>query len=143
MKKESQLKPVKTPKIYKKNLPNWEYSGSLYFITFSTKEGILLEDIAKDIVVKTLHYHVGKKYILFAFVVMNTHVHLIIEPLENSSDSYFSLGQILHSIKSYSANQINKNLQRNGVIWLDERYDRVIRNDDELFEEMSYIINNR
>jgi putative transposase len=123
MEKESQLKPVKTSMISKRNLPHWEYPGSLYFITFKTKDGIFLDDIAKDIIIKTLHYRAGKKYILFAYVVMSTHVHLIIEPLKNSLDSYFSLGQILHSIKSYSANQITKNMAKNGVIWLDERYD--------------------
>ena len=142
MKNESQLKPIKTPKISRRNLPHWEYPGSCYFITFRTKDGVFLDDISKDIVIKTLLFHAGKKYSLFACVVMSTHVHLILEPLKNSPDSYFSLGQIVHSIKSYSANEIAKHLKKNDFIWLDERYDRVIRNDDELFEEMSYIVNN-
>jgi len=48
----------------------------------------------------------------------------------------------MHSIKSYSANRIQRTSDKIGNIWLEEKYDRIIRNDDEMFEEISYIINN-
>jgi putative transposase len=140
--KESNLKPLKTSGITTRNLPHWEYPGSCYFVTFKTADGFVLDDISKDITLDTILFHATKKYTLYASIIMSTHVHLVMEPMKNSGDSYFSLAQIMHSIKSYSANKIKMVTGKSGSIWLDERYDRVIRNDDELFEEMSYIINN-
>ncbi|MBI2850011.1 MAG: hypothetical protein HYX80_03095 [Chloroflexi bacterium] len=49
----------------------------------------------------------------------------------------------MHSIKSYSANRIQKVLHhKEGSVWLDESYDRVVRDDKEYVEKMNYIINN-
>jgi len=79
---------------------------------------------------------------------MPDHVHLILQPLEKTKNSFCSLSEILHSIKSYSANQINKIHKTTGKIpvpprvWLDENYDRIIRNNKEFQEKMNYIINN-
>lgn len=57
-------------------------------------------------------------------------------------DRYYSLAQIAHSIKSYSAHTIQKVLNSTGNIWQDENYDRVIRDEEEYLEKMNYIINN-
>ena len=79
---------------------------------------------------------------------MPDHVHLILQPLEKTNNSFYSLAEILHSIKSYSANQINKMLKNTGKmpvppkVWLDENYDRIIRDNNEFQEKMNYIINN-
>ena len=83
-----------------------------------------------------------KKYQLYACVVMPDHVHLIIQPLKKAEGAVYSIAEILHSIKSYSANQINKLLGRRGSVWLDENFDRIIRDEDEFLEKMSYIVNN-
>ena len=132
----------KIMKVSKRYLPHWEYPGSTYFITFSVIQGYELDGIGKEITFNAIKYHAGKKYVLLACIVMSTHVHIIISPLEGSEGTFFSISEIMHSIKSYSANKIQKTCQKNGNIWLEERYDRIIRNDNELFEEMSYIINN-
>jgi len=48
----------------------------------------------------------------------------------------------MHSIKSFTAHEINKMLNRNGKVWQNESYDRVIRNEDEFLEILNYIANN-
>ena len=64
-------------------------------------------------------------------------------PLEMPvTPEYYSLPQITHSIKSYSANRIQKLLNIKGSIWQDENYDRIIRDENEYLEKMKYIINN-
>ncbi len=73
---------------------------------------------------------------------METHVHSILQPMEESRGAFYSIAQILHSIKSYSANRIQRLLKRRGNIWLDENYDRIIRDDDECLEKLNYIVNN-
>ena len=73
---------------------------------------------------------------------METHVHFVLQPLEESKGKYYSLAQIMHSIKSYSSHKINKLLNRNDKIWLDENYDRIVRDEEDYLEKMKYIIYN-
>jgi hypothetical protein len=54
----------------------------------------------------------GEKYKLFSWTVMPNHVHLLLQPLEN-----FTLAEIMHSIKSYTAHKANKILNRKGRFW--------------------------
>ena len=162
MEVSDRLKPTIDFKLYKRNLPHYEQPGSLYFITFKTMEGIILNDGVKDVVLSSILFHDDKKYRLEACVVMDTHVHCIIKPLVATvvaqalpptivaqasspvSDRinkpvtpYYSIAQITHSIKSYSAKKILKLLNRKGNIWQDENYDRIIRAYEE-FEEKIY-----
>jgi hypothetical protein len=39
-------------------------------------------------------------------------------------------------------NQISKSLRRRGTVWLDENFDRIIRDEEEFLEKMGYIVNN-
>jgi hypothetical protein len=48
----------------------------------------------------------------------------------------------MHSIKSYSANRIQRLLNIQGSVWQDENYDRIIRDEEEYLEKMNYIVNN-
>jgi REP element-mobilizing transposase RayT len=142
MEQGSRLKPVKEFRVSRKNLPHWEDPGNAYFITFNTTAGYELSNTAKDITFKAIKYHSDKKYKLCACVVMKTHVHLLLLPLEESKGSFYSLAQIMRSIKSYSANRIQRELNRQGSVWLDENYDRIVRDDDAYLDMMNYIVFN-
>jgi hypothetical protein len=124
----SNLKPINAFKTSRKGMPHYELPESIYFVTFSTANRIKLPDAAKDIVLAAFQFHNGKKYDLYSCVVMQEHVHSIFKPLiinnhtqawrpvpPDESDptekpeaptDYFSLAQITHSLKSYSANRI-------------------------------------
>jgi hypothetical protein len=52
------------------------------------------------------------------------------------------LPKIMHSIKSFTAHEINKMLNRKGMVWQDENYDRFLRSEHELSEKIVYIANN-
>jgi REP element-mobilizing transposase RayT len=65
-----------------------------------------------------------------------------VPPESLGSPEYYSLSQITHSIKSYSANRIQKLLNIKGSIWQDENYDRIVRNENEYVEKVNYIVNN-
>jgi putative DNA methylase len=73
---------------------------------------------------------------------MPDHVHALIEPLETSSGEYFDLSQVLHSIKSYTAHEINTLLKRTGPLWEEESWDRIIRDENDYREKWEYILNN-
>lgn len=133
---------MKEFRIYKRNLPHYEQPGSVYFITFRTVKGFTLSDLAKDITLTSIQFHTDKKYILHACVIMETHVHIILHPQEKSRGTFYSIAQIMHAIKSYSAIRIQRMLNSKGSIWLDENYDRIIRDKDEYQEKMNYITYN-
>jgi len=54
-------------------------------------------------------------------------------------DSQSPLSAIMHSLKSYTANQINKHLGRKGQLWQHESYDHWVRDEDELMRIAEYI----
>jgi len=93
-------------------------------------------------VLDTLRFHADRKYTLYACAVMDTHVHLVLQPLEESPGAIHSLAGITHSIKSYSANRIQKLYGKQGRVWLDENYDCVFRDDKEYLETLSYVVTN-
>ena len=68
------------------------------------------------------------------FVVMPNHVHAIITPYIGHE-----LEHILHSIKSFTANKINKLLNRSGTLWMEESYDHIVRDGEELLRIQHYI----
>jgi hypothetical protein len=53
-----------------------------------------------------------------------------------------SMAEILGSIKSASAHQINKVLRRRGKVWQTESFDRVLRSGEDVNEKASYILQN-
>jgi REP element-mobilizing transposase RayT len=48
----------------------------------------------------------------------------------------------MHSIKSYTAHEANKILNRKGRFWSKEYFDRFIRNQEHFNKTVSYIENN-
>jgi len=142
------FQPVKELRIYRRNLPHWKQPGSYYFITFRTNPDVILPNKARNIVLDCVKFHNSKKYNLYACVVMPDYIHLIIQPLEKGRDSFHGLAEIMHSIKSYSAKEILKFLKNTGImplapiIWRDESFDRIIRDEKEYLEKMNYVVNN-
>ena len=95
------------------------------------------DDRVAQIVKDTLFYYDGKKYKIIAWCIMPNHVHILIEVFNG-----FSLSEIVHCWKSYSANQINKLLNRTGQVWMMEYFDRYIRDYEHFDKVVNYIHNN-
>jgi len=77
------------------------------------------------------------KYLLSAWVVMPNHVHLVTTPLPGKR-----LASIMQSLKSFTANEANKVLAREGTFWMPDYYDRYIRNQRHLVAAIDYVENN-
>jgi REP element-mobilizing transposase RayT len=82
------------------------------------------------------HFH-GQKYLLHAWVVMPNHVHVLLTPAKENP-----MPSIIHSWKSFTANQANKILGRQGSFWQREYFDRKIRNEKHFENAIVYIHNN-
>jgi len=123
---------------YRRRLPHWRLRGATYFVTWRLKSGLSeLTSAERDIVAAALHHFDGQRYRLRAYVVMNDHVHVLVEPKEG-----FELTNILHSWKSFTANQLQRKCGRHGAVWQDESFDRIVRDEDEFWEKRTYIYNN-
>ena len=127
---------------YKKQLSQLEIKGGIYFITFNTYERLELNHEAQKIVLDACLYFHEKRYYLYIFVIMSDHVHLLIKPYAKSTDEYWSIGSILHSIKSYSSKQIPKVMKHIGKVWQDGRYDILIKNRQQFLNTWEYIRQN-
>jgi len=126
----------------RRNLPHLQEPGRAYSLTFRTRHGELPE-AARRIALDACLFWNGRKCTVHACVVMADHVHMLVTPLPlGSAERCHSLSEILHSIKSYSAKRINELLGREGALWLDESYDRIVRDQDEFLEKWNYIRNN-
>ena len=79
----------------------------------------------------------GVKYKLYAWVLMPNHVHLLL--IQRNG---YTLAQVVHSCKSYSASMANKILHRSGRFWFPEPFDRYIRNQRHFENTFAYIENN-
>ena len=126
-------------KITHRNLPHWQYPGAMLFVTFNTLNRLQLSEKAKDEVLSSLKYWDSSKIKLFTAVVMPDHVHMLFKLLQDGDGNSEDLSKIMHSIKSFSANQINKVMQRSGVVWQNESYDHVIRDERDFHNTLSYI----
>ena len=81
-----------------------------------------------------LKHFKGDLYRLHAWVVMPNHVHVLVTPLNGHS-----LSGIVHSWKSYTANQANKVLERSGTFWYRDYFDRFMRDEDHFAATVDYI----
>lgn len=89
-----------------------------------------------DLVQENLWHHDGVKYRLLAWVIMPNHVHILVEIWS------VPLGEILKSLKSYTAKAANKILNRSGTLWEDDYFDRYVRDDEHYRRVVRYIENN-
>lgn len=135
------------PIYHKRRLPHFERPWGKYMLTWSTRDHRQLSPQARDCVASAFRYFNRIRYNLFAVVVMPDHVHALLEPLPESWDdegnaTFHSLGGITHSIKSFTANEINKLEKSTDPVWEKESYDRLIRSESDLQEKFTYIVTN-
>jgi non-canonical purine NTP pyrophosphatase (RdgB/HAM1 family) len=123
-------------------LPHWDVPGGTYFLTFRAEPGIVFsEQERKTILDACLHGH-PNRYTLHTACVMPDHVHLLLRT-ERQPDGRYPQGfEIVHSIKSFTANRLNKARERNGAVWQREYFDRLIRTAAEGDETDRYIQQN-
>jgi REP element-mobilizing transposase RayT len=95
-----------------------------------------------DIVKQALLYYNGNKYELYAFCIMPNHVHAVMKPLLKGIETYYTISEIMHGIKSYTSHKINKLSKTSGKVWQAESFDHVVRDETELREILNYVINN-
>ncbi|MCK9212316.1 MAG: transposase, partial [Ignavibacteriaceae bacterium] len=95
------------------------------------------ERIAK-ICQSTIHYYDENQYKIICYCIMPNHIHLIFKLIPNNK----GIAKIMQSIKRTSASESNKVLDREGIFWQAESFDRLIRDDKELYFTINYVLEN-
>jgi REP element-mobilizing transposase RayT len=73
---------------------------------------------------------------------MPDHVHLLLTPQGKGGDGYYSLAEIVHSLKSFTGTKINRLLNRQGTLWQEDYFNRIVRDEAEFLEKWNNIRNN-
>ncbi len=115
--------------LFRKNVENYLDKGF--------GECFLKDERVAEMAQNSLLFHHDKKYRLIAWVIMTNHIHALAMPFEN-----IELREITHSIKSYTAHEANKLLNRKGQFWQHESFDRYVRNRKHFLNVIEYIENN-
>jgi len=124
--------------IYYRRLPHWRLEGQIYFVTWRlhyTQKPLQPEE--RDIIKNSLWYFESDRYSLFAYVIMDDHVHVLFSPLKE-----IEVKKIIHSWKSFTSHKLTKAGLRQAPVWQDESFDRIVRNEAEFLEKGNYILNN-
>lgn len=87
-------------------------------------------------VVRQLHAADGDDYELGSYAIMPNHVHVITRPLKPIERP---LEHIVGSWKGASAYILNQSRNSGGPLWQQESYDRIIRDDEHLYQVIQYI----
>jgi len=95
---------------------------------------VLRRPDALRIMVEALYHFHGERYHLGSFAIAGNHVHVLVAPRPA-----VEISSILHSWKSFTANAINNALGRTGRLWMDEYFDRLLRNQMHLERVEEYI----
>jgi REP element-mobilizing transposase RayT len=122
-------------------LPHWEVGGSTYFLTFRLLEGELSPE-ERTIVLDACRFWDMNRLELHAAVVMPDHLHLLCTPLEKAPREWWSIADLMHSIKGFTAQEINRHRTTEGTVWQGEYFDRIIRSESDLEEKWNYIVTN-
>ena len=97
---------------------------------------LLADPTIKFMLTQSLTYFSNQRYHIWEYAVAANHVHLLIEPINNNE-----LSDIMRSIKSYTANEINKHSGRKGQFWQKEYFDHILRSEEQYMHIVQYIRN--
>lgn len=75
-----------------------------------------------------------KRYDLHGWVIMPTHVHVLLTPQEAEP-----LAKIVQALKGFSSKEIQKKIGGDGRLWQPDYFDRFIRDEEHFIRVLSYI----
>src|SRR6266480_2196616 len=97
----------------KRHLPHFDKPWAIYAITLATRQRRTLSSKTRTIVLDAFRHFHRQRYELFAVSVMPDHVHALLQPCAKGNDAtgtpiFWRLSELMHSIKSFTAHDINK-----------------------------------
>jgi REP element-mobilizing transposase RayT len=119
---------------YRRCLPHLSKTGKTYFVTFATRDRLVLPPPGRDVALAAcIHDHARLHWLQIA-VVMPDHVHLLTTPFAETT-----LHDVLRRLKVVSAHRINKLIGRSGPLWQRESFDHILRNSESHQQKAGYL----
>ena len=115
-------------------------AGGYYFLTTTTlgRRRILSNSEVAGVIFETFEWLEARERIRWICVmVMPDHIHAVIELGRNQT-----LPKVMHSLKIFTAKQINRQRGERGSVWQDGYHDRGIRGDESLNGIIRYCYEN-
>jgi REP element-mobilizing transposase RayT len=75
-----------------------------------------------------------RRYLVSCFTIMPNHCHVVIRPFAT-----YALETVRQICKGYTASRVNRLLGANGPMWQEESYDRIVRDEEHLYQVVQYI----
>lgn len=122
---------------FKGNLEREKHERIEMYLDQGSGSCIMREPKCAQIVQDALIYLDQKRYELLAWVVMPNHVHFLARFHQGQT-----LAAALHSLKSYTSNELKKIHPELDAIWQKESFDRYIRNEEHYLKTVNYIHEN-
>lgn len=111
--------------------------GVVHFITWRLAAGQRpLTGAERAVVCQALRCRDGDRYRLIAYVAMDDHVHVLVQP------TAVPVVRLVDSWKSFTAHQLQGLHGRRGPVWEEESSDRIVAGDEELRGKAEYIVGN-
>src|SRR6266513_222121 len=131
----------------RRRLPHFERPWAKYLVTFGTRNRRQLTPAARTVTLNAIRHFHQNRYELYAACVMPDHVHILFEPAVKADAAegeplFWSLSELLHSVKSFTAHEINKESRSGDDVWEKEWHDRMIRSEADLKEKFNYVTRN-
>jgi putative transposase len=103
----------------------------------------LISEINRNIIKNALQFWEGNRIENHAFCIMRNHIHwiLTVKKMDIENNPVY-LEEILHSVKLYTAKQINKVENQSGQLWEHESFDTTLRNMEHFYNAMNYTLQN-
>ena len=115
-------------------------SGTYYFLTTATfkRRRILSSPKVAQIVFDSFQWLENEGRIRWiCIMIMPDHIHTVIQLGCNQT-----LARVMHSLKSFTAREINMLHNKAGSVWQEEYYDRGVRGEESLNEIIQYCYDN-
>jgi hypothetical protein len=138
----TRAEPVKADLAERSLEPHFHKGDMPCFVTMRTEDGFELPPSARDrILARYLEEH-GKRYTMFAAVVMADHAHLVLQALHADRGWPFDVGSILVSLREGSAIDARKVLGGSGQLWQLEMLTVELRSQEMLDEKCEFVRQN-
>ncbi len=123
---------------YRGSLPHFRGPHAVYFVTWRLhKLAVPLEPNERTLIADAINYYNESRYWLHGFVVMDDHVHGVVRIAPQCS-----VQKTVQNWKSFTSHKLIKQGEREGQLWQQEYFDRIIRDASAIESILEYIKNN-
>lgn len=114
----------------------FQLEGQCYHVSsvVAGRAPILASPVNAQSVVDALQFQRRDRAYLLAYAIMPDHFHAVLVPKHS-----WNISQVMQSVKGYAARVINARGDVRGQLWQRSFYDRMIRDEAQLFEAIEYV----